>query len=265
MFAPAKPVPIVDARSAAMVAVPSPKASPSVSPSPTPARDEKQPNAVQRFFSWTFEQVTRPFRRRPHVISDPPIVVLKSSTSLITFCPFSRDCETGRKVTLSATAGGPEIDKKLLFSWRVTGGRLSGADREVTWDLGGLPEGNYVATVEVDAGNHLRATDSTTVKVSLCPSCDPPPPPCPTVSVSCPTDLGSKSISFEAIIMGGDPEMKPTYAWSVSAGRIISGQGTSKIQVDISNRGGQSVTATVLLGGAHPACTIYEASCTLSH
>ncbi len=48
-----------------------------------------------------------------------------------------------------------------------------------------------------------------------------------------------------------------TYNWSVSAGTITSGQGTSTITVDTTGLGGQSVTATVSIGGADPSCTAH--------
>jgi len=47
----------------------------------------------------------------------------------------------------------------------------------------------------------------------------------------------------------------------VSAGSISSGQGTSTITVDTTGLGGQSVTATVELGGLDPSCS-RTASCT---
>jgi hypothetical protein len=45
-----------------------------------------------------------------------------------------------------------------------------------------------------------------------------------------------------------------TYNWSVSAGTITGGQGTASITVDTANLGGQTVTATVEVGGLDPAC-----------
>jgi hypothetical protein len=71
-------------------------------------------------------------------------------------------------------------------------------------------------------------------------------------------------VTFAATVVGGDPEMKAAYTWTVSAGKIISGQGTSKIIVNVSDLAGQSITATVALEGAHPACTGTTASCTTS-
>jgi hypothetical protein len=146
----------------------------------------------------------------------------------------------------------------------VTGGRLSGEGRTVTWDLSGVANGSYTATVEVDDGNMHKVPGSVTVTVADCANCKVPPPPCPNVSVSCPSDVEvGQPATFTASVSGGDPAMTPTYNWSVSAGTITSGQGTSSITVDTANLGGQTITATVSIGGAAPECNA-TASCTTS-
>ena len=83
--------------------------------------------------------------------------------------------------------------------------------------------------------------------------------------MSCPTDIEEKqAITFTASVAGGPEGASWTYNWSVSAGTISSGQGTSSITVDTTSLGGQSVTATVSIGGADPSCTGTTASCTTS-
>jgi len=159
-------------------------------------------------------------------------------------------------------ATDPESDQ-LLYTWSVTGGKLSGEGREVRWDLTGVANGTYTATVEVNDGNQHTASGSATVTVADCPDCVKPPPPCPTVSVSCPSEVDpNQPITFTASVSGGDSSATYTYNWSVSAGTISSGQGTSTITVDTANLAGQSVTATVSIGGADPSCTGTTASCT---
>ena len=92
--------------------------------------------------------------------------------------------------------------------------------------------------------------------VADCTGCKPP---CPTLSVSCPSDVEQGSpITFTASVSG---DANVTYNWSVSAGTISSGQGTSSITVDTAGLGGQTVTATVELGGLDPSCS-RTASCT---
>jgi len=164
---------------------------------------------------------------------------------------------------LTANAVDPDNDT-LLYTWSVTGGRVTGEGKSVTWDLSGVANGTYTATVEVNDGNQHMVTGSATVTVADCTGCVAPPPPCPTVSVTCAdsVDVGSP-ITYTATVNGGPANMSATFNWSVSAGTITSGQGTSTITVDTANLGGQSVTATVSVGGADPSCST-TSSCTTS-
>jgi hypothetical protein len=204
--------------------------------------------------------------RTPPYVNQPPVVasVTPSIASILRPCPpgtKSDQCTpTDNTVTLVANATDPENDQ-LLYTWSVTGGRLTGEGRQVTWDLTGVADGTYTATVEVNDGNQHTATGSTTVTVAVCPGCVAPPPPCPTVSVSCPSEVeAGQPITFTASVTGeGAPT--PTFNWSVSAGTISSGQGTSTITVDTTGTAGQSVTATVTIGGVDPSCNA-TASCT---
>ena len=134
----------------------------------------------------------------------------------------------------------------------------------MTWELYAVPEGTYTATVEVNDGNQHTSSVSTTVTVARCSDCMFFVIPCPSVSVSCPSEADSKQpIVFEATVSGGDKESKPTYTWSVTAGKTIGGQGTKKIVVDASDLRGQSITATVTVGGYDPKCQGNTAVCTV--
>ena len=242
-----------------------------VSPAPPPPPDgDETPNPVRRFFSWIIQGVTRPFRRRAKIGCQlPPMVTISASNSSITLpCPRttttgSANCPTGTEVTLSSYATDPGYE--LFFTWSVTAGRIRGEGRKVTWDLSGVPVGTYTATIEAkDAHQHTVAA-ATTVAVSNCKECEAPPPMCPALSVSCPDDLEpNKPITFEAKVTGGEPETKATITWSVTAGKIISGQGTSKITVSASEtERRRSITATASLDGVDPSCS-GTASCTIN-
>jgi Bacterial Ig domain len=202
----------------------------------------------------------------PKPPNQPPTVtsVTPSLATIHGACPppaTSANCPTATTVTLVANATDPDNDQ-LLYTWSVTGGRLSGEGRQVTWDLTGVANGTYTATVEVNDGNQHTATGSTTVTVADCPDCVKPPPPCPTVSVSCPSEVDAgQPITFTATLTGDTGGATVTYNWSVSAGTISSGQGTSTITVDTTGIGGQSVTATVNIGGLDPSCNATN-SCT---
>ena len=240
-------------------------------PSPSPVtspqgQTKERPNPVRRFFSWVKEVVSRPFRKRVPPISDPPIVRITSSTSLINSCPPWTDpmdnCSASRKVELSASAGGPDVDAKLLYVWAVSAGRIQGEGQKVIWDLSDVADGTYTATVEVNDETGLKANDSTKVTIALCRSCITRESPCPTIAVSCPENAESnQSMTFQAHVYGGDPTIKVTYTWSVSAGKISRGQGTSVITIDVSDVTHGSITATVSIGGRDPRC-VNTASCT---
>ncbi len=206
--------------------------------------------------------------RNVPVPNQPPTGSVSASMSSITRpCPegtSSTSCSpSGSEVQLTANYTDPDNDT-LLYTWTVTGGKLTGEGKVVTWDLSGVANGTYTATVEVNDGNGHIVPGSATVTVADCTGCVAPPPPCPTVSVSCPSDVDQGSpITFTSSVSGGPPNATATYNWSVSAGTISGGQGTSSITVDTAGTGGQSITATVELGGFDPACS-RTASCTTS-
>jgi hypothetical protein len=77
---------------------------------------------------------------------------------------------------------------------------------------------------------------------------------CPNITSSCPDAVEPGTpITFSANVGAGTPPAS-TYNWTVSAGTITSGQGTTSITVSTENLGGQSVTATVEVGGLDPSC-----------
>ena len=99
----------------------------------------------------------------------------------------------------------------------------------------------------------------------------PPPPParpavsarCPVVSVSSPAEVNEDDpITFTTSVKGGDSNVTPTFNWTVSAGTISSGQGTSVITVDTQGAGSMSVTATVSLGGYEARCRTTQSGTT---
>ena len=90
------------------------------------------------------------------------------------------------------------------------------------------------------------------------------PASCPKVNVSCPDTVKSGAdLTFTVAVSGGASGVTPTYNWTVSAGSIKSGQGTSTIVVDTADTGGQTITATVDVGGFARECST-SSSCTVS-
>ena len=84
---------------------------------------------------------------------------------------------------------------------------------------------------------------------------DPPNIVCPTLTVTCPDAVESgKTIKFKATVKGGKTYKEITYNWTVDKGKIVFGQGTATIEVDLEGRDCDGVTATVELGGIDPVC-----------
>jgi hypothetical protein len=210
-------------------------------------------------------------KREPAILPNvPPVAALAASVTTVTLpcapgfhsssgaCPAS----VSTTVALTTTASDPDGDT-LLYSYTVTGGRITGEGANVSWDLSGVGAGTYTASVDVDDGCGCITAATTTVTIASCPDCVPDIV-CPAPSASCPdaVDQGTP-ITFT---VGGKLDATPAisgYNWTVSAGTITSGQGTPSITVSTDGLAGQSVTATVELAGVDPSCP-RTASCTSS-
>src|SRR5439155_21529570 len=80
--------------------------------------------------------------------------------------------------------------------------------------------------------------------------------------VSCPdTATENAPVTFTATLSGGSANITPSYNWTVSAGRIISGQGMPRITVDTAGMAGQTIRASLDVGGFGTPC---PASCAVS-
>ncbi len=201
-------------------------------------------------------------KREPSILPNQPPVIssFAASASTITLpCPpdthSSGACATASSTTVGLTTAATDPDgDTLLYTYTVTGGRISGEGTSVSWDLSGVGAGTYTASVEVDDGCGCITSSTTTVTIAACSDCIPNLV-CPTLDVTCPSDVEEGgSVTFTASVNGGTPAVSPTYNWTVSAGTITAGQGTSSITVSTANAGGQTVTATVELGGVDPSC-----------
>ena len=204
--------------------------------------------------------------REPSILpNQPPTVALSASTAVITLpCPEgsrSNSCPAGPSMSVGLTANATDPDgDTLLYTYTVSGGRVTGEGANVSWDLSGVGPGKYTATVEVDDGCGCISFSSTEVTIANCSDCTPIFS-CPTITSSCPdaVDVGTP-ISFTANVGSGTPPASG-YNWSVSAGTITSGQGTTSITVSTTGLGGGSVTATVDVTGLDPSCP-HTTSCT---
>jgi len=200
-------------------------------------------------------------KREPSILpNQPPTASLAASATTITMpCPpgfrsKSGSCPAGASTTvgLTTTASDPDGDT-LLYTYTVTGGRITGEGTSVSWDLSGVGPGTYTASVEVDDGCGCLTSSTTTVTIANCGDCEPEIS-CPTISSSCPDSVDPGTpITFTAQVGPGTPPAS-SYKWTVSAGTITSGQDTTSITVSTDGLGGQSVTATLEVGGLDPTC-----------
>ena len=148
-------------------------------------------------------------------------------------------------------AGSP-----LRYHWSTNSGRINGDGALVTWDLSGVQPGNYKASVEVETTGTdgvCQTFTSTNVLINPCP---PAPPVCPRVSIICPENVVlDQPLTFSSDLASATSGAAPVYNWTVSAGRIIEGQGTSTIKVDTTGLAGQTIRATLSMGGYTEECS----------
>lgn len=202
-------------------------------------------------------QAQKRSRDRDRNGSGPPTLSLSAEPNVIRSC-----ADESSRVRLVANATTPS-GQPLRYKWTTNGGRMVGTGASIVWDLSGAAPGAYQAVAEVDDGDpNCAAFSSVSVIVTACPPELPPPPTCPTVEVTCPDSATENaSVTFSATISGGSTDARPTYNWTVSAGRITSGEGTPSITVDTTGLAGQTIRATLDVGGYGMPC---PASCTVS-
>jgi len=198
--------------------------------------------------------------KKGHVKNNAPVISsFVSSSEVLSSCPWSQLAD---KPEAGLTVNAYDADNdQLAYEYSTTGGRIQGKGRSVIWDLRGVINGTYQVTVRVTDGKGGEAVRDLKVTIVDFGSCDAPPPPCPEISVSCENESKDiKHVVFSVSISKG-PET-PALFWKVNAGRIPSGQGTNRIEVDASVEatGFDEITADVKVG-VDPSCT-YKSTCT---
>jgi hypothetical protein len=150
----------------------------------------------------------------------------------------------------------------MKYRWTTTAGTIVGEGPVVTWNLAGLKPGYHKASLDVvstGSDGECQAFSSITVLVN---ACAPVRPVCPAVEITCPTYVAiDKPLTFTSRATGGTPGITPIYNWTVSAGTITAGQGTDTITVDTTGLAGQTVRASLTVGGYNLECA---ADCAVS-
>ncbi len=182
----------------------------------------------------------------------PPTVTLTSDRTVV-------DAGEAAQVQLTAQAKSPN-NNPIRYAWRVTSGRIAGEGAAVAWQLSGVAPGQHKAYLVVNTGraNELceaLAYTMVTVKPVV------PKPTCPTVGITCPEQIkAGQPLTFTSSLSGGTGNVPSIFNWTVTSGRIISGQGTNSITVDTTGLEGQTLKASLSMGGYEVECA---ASCNI--
>ncbi len=197
-------------------------------------------------------------RARETFVYAPPTVSLAADHSVLNACEGDTSASL---VRLNATATSQSANP-IRYNWTTSAGRIDGTGAAVTWDLSGVRPGYYKAFLAIDSGSGDEACEAFS-SLAVLVKCPPPPPPvCPNVHITCPDRVElDQPVTFTSSLTGGSGNVTPMFNWTVSAGRIIEGQGTGSIKVDTSGLAGQTLSATLSMGGYPLDCS---ASCSIS-
>src|SRR6185436_3882330 len=173
-------------------------------------------------------------------------------------------CDNGGapQVRLTANAVSPG-GYPIKYKWSTETGVISGEGPVVTWNLAGLKPGYHKASLDIQSvGSEGTCQAFSSVSVLVNP-CAEVKPVCPAIEITCPTYIAiDQPLTFKSTYSGGVPaNVTPAYNWTVSAGTIISGQGTDTITVDTKGLAGQTVRASLSMGGYNLECA---ADCSVS-
>ncbi|HET6893484.1 MAG TPA: hypothetical protein VFH31_20465, partial [Pyrinomonadaceae bacterium] len=192
-------------------------------------------------------------KARETFVYGPPTLSLTADQTVVRACEGDT---SSALVNLSAKATSPN-GNLIRYRWTASTGRITGDGAAVSWDLSGARPGYHKAFLTIDSSTGEEACEvfSSIAVLVNCPPA-PPAPVCPTVNVSCPESVAvDQAVTFTSTITGSMGNVIPTYNWTISAGRIIEGQGTPTIKVDTTGLAGQSIKAGLSLGGYNLDCS----------
>ncbi len=185
-------------------------------------------------------------------VSAPLSLSLTADTNTVSACADGG----AQQVRLTANAVSPG-GYPIKYKWTTDAGTISGEGAVVTWNMAGLTPGYHKASLDIQStgsDGSCQAFSSVSVLVKPCVAVQPV---CPAIEISCPTNVAiDQPLTFTSRYSGGIPaNVAPVYNWTVSAGTIISGQGTDTITVDTAGLAGQTVRASLSMGGYNLECS----------
>ena len=202
-----------------------------------------------------FLSLPQAFAQKPTVVSAvnrPLELSLTADTNVVSACADGGAPQVRLKANAVSPGGFP-----IQYKWTTTNGTISGEGPEVTWNLAGLKPGYHKASLDirsVGSEGSCQAFSSVSVLVNPCVAVQPV---CPAIEIVCPTNIAlDQPLTFTSRYTGGVPaNVTPAYNWTVSAGTIISGQGTDTIKVDTTGLAGQTIRASLSMGGYNLECS----------
>ncbi len=161
-------------------------------------------------------------------INEVPVVDCSAAQTTVT---------EGDTVRITAKASDPD-DETLTYTWKTSGGSISGDDAEATLDTSGLEAGNYEVVVHVSDGDNVAScsTDITVEKRKMPPTIDCNPA---TVAV---TELKSVVLTAKASDPNGDAL---TYSWAVDGSSVSNNSPEFEFGTAGRNIGNHTVKVTV--------------------
>ena len=179
-------------------------------------------------------------------VNAPLSLSLTADTNTVSACGDAG----AQQVRLTANAVSPG-GYPIKYKWTTDAGTISGEGPVVIWNVAGLAPGYHKASLDIQSigsDGSCQAFSSVSVLVKPCVAVQPV---CPAIEISCPTEVASgQPLTFTSRYSGGVPaNVTPVFNWTVSAGTIIAGQGTDTIKVDTNGLAGQTVRASLSMGG----------------
>ena len=157
----------------------------------------------------------------------PPTVSLTADRSRIEACEGD-----DALVHLTAKASSPS-GNPIRYKWSASSGSIVGEGSAVKWNLKGARPGQHKAYLVINTGGSNELCEAFVLTVVEVRCVARAKVVCPSVGIICPEQFAAgKPITFTSNLKGGSGSVPSIYNWSVSAGRIISGQGTKSITVD---------------------------------
>jgi hypothetical protein len=157
---------------------------------------------------------------------------------------------------LVVKATDPENDV-MTYEYLPTAGEVLGEGASVSWKLGDQPYATYSVTVKVTDSKGASASSSLKVSVMRCDHCGIGGPPCPLLVVTGGEDITYRGelLHFHATVQTDSYfETRPDYVWTVTGGKILKGQHTPGITVEVTGEVGEDLKATVVVEGLDSAC-----------